>query len=277
MVPLLWRAALLFPVVSLAWAQANARGQISEGASLSNAGVQLRLAGQPAEAIVKFNAAIKIAEADSDDRLLATALSGLGASLIDQGELARAQPVLRRSLALFEKSTGANSLETAEAANNLAMIYRRNGDLAHAEEALERALPVLERHFASASHEMEIAYNNMFILLAEQKRWDEAEPYLHRALHAAYLLPENADRADVEENLALLEAHRGEFTEAVETMRRVIATEERMLGNQAPRLASSLASYATYLRKISQKSEAQRAEQRARVIEGLADKNLARP
>ncbi len=238
--------------------------------SLNNLGVSLRLASRPADAILQFNGAIKLAEASGDNRLLATALGGLGSSLVDQGEFARALPVLRRSLGIFEKITGSDSLETGEAANNLAMAYRKDGDLAQAQAQLERALPLMQMYFDWRSVELEIAFNNMFIVLAEQKKWDQAEPYVYRALEIAKTLPENAQRADIEENVALLQAHRTQYREAAQTMERVIAIEERTLGPENPRLAASLESYAAYLRKISQKTAAQRAEERARGIRRAA-------
>ena len=234
--------------------------------TLNNEGVQLRLASRPADAILKFNAAIEIARNSGDDRLLAAALGGLGSSLVDEGEISRAQPVLRRSLALFEKSTGPDSLECGEAANNLAMVYRKSGDLNHAQELLERALPLMQKFLDPHSQELEIAFNNMFIVLAEQKKWDQGEPYLRQALEISAALPENAAGADVEENLALLESHRGQLHDAVETMQRVIAILEKTLGPANARLAEPLESYAACLRKNSQKAEADQAERRARTI-----------
>jgi Tfp pilus assembly protein PilF len=259
-------AILLSVGAALVWAQAEQES----GASLNNLGAALRLAARPAEAMVKFNAAIKLAEASGDDRLLATALGGLGASLVDQGEFARAEPVLRRSLGIFEKISGPESLETGEAANNLAMVYRKSGELAQAQTQLERALPLMEKCLDARSVELEIGFNNMFIVLAEQKKWDRAEPYLLRALEIARALPDSPERADIEENLALLQAHRGEFHEAAQTMEQVITIEEQTLGPENPRLAGSLESYAGYLKKISHKAEAEQAERRARLIRRAA-------
>src|SRR5580700_8854837 len=150
----------------LACAQDNPGYQ--SAAALNNAGVALRLASRPAEAGEAFSRAIEIAEETGDERLLATALGGLGATLVDQGEFARAQPVLRRSLALFEKTAGPDSLEAGEAAMNLAMAYRRNGDLEQAQAQLERALPLMEKQLGSASPALALAFKNMFIVLAEQ-------------------------------------------------------------------------------------------------------------
>ena len=238
----------------------------ADGRALNNRGVALRLASRPAEAIPEFESAIEIAESSSDQRLLATALAGLGSVLVDLGEFARAQPVLRRSLALFEQCAGPDSLETGEAANNLAMAYRKSGDLAQGREQQERALRLMQQYLDPHSPDLEIADNNMFILLAEQKQWDEAEPYLRRALEIGAALPEDAQLADVKENLSLLQAHHGRFRQAVETMREVIAIEERTLGPQDQRLARSLDRYAGYLKKTSRASAARQAEDRARLI-----------
>lgn len=264
-------ALLLACGALLAFAQSagttlNTGTTLNNGPALNNLGVQMRLSFRPADAIVQFNAAIQLAESSGDDRLLATALGGLGASLVDQGEFARAEPVLRRSLAIFEKITGPDSLETGEAANNLAMTYRKDGDLAHAQAQLERALPLMQMHLDPHSAELEIAFNNMFIVLAEQKHWDQAEPYVRHALEIALMRPEDANRADIEENLALLQAHRAQYRDAVKTMERVIGIEERTLGPDDQRLARSLESYAAYLRKTNQKPQAQQAEQRARLM-----------
>ncbi len=252
----------------LAFAALLARGQANalDGPALNNLGVSLRRASRPAEALPKFNDAIKIAEDSGNDRLLAAALAGLGAALVDLGEFARAQPVLRRSLSIFEKTTGSDSLETGAAANNLAMVYRKTGDFVQAQAQLEHALPLMEKYLGPKSRELEIALNNMFDVLAEQQAWDQAEPYVERALEIAKRLPDDALLADIQENMALLLAHQKQFREAARTMHDVIGLEERILEPDDRRLARSLDTYAGYLKKIGQKSEARRVEERAKTI-----------
>jgi tetratricopeptide (TPR) repeat protein len=245
---------------------AYAQGSAQDAAALNNSGVALRLASRPSEAIGAFNQALKIAEDAGDQRLLATVLGGLGASLVDLGEIARAQPVLRRSLALFEKTAGPDSIEAGEAANNLAMVYRKNGELAQAQVQLDRALPLMERYLGGQSPALAVALKNMFIVLAEQKRWDDAEPYLMRALEIAKALPESFQLAEIEENLALLQAHRGQFHDAAQTMQQVIAIEDHTLRPEDLRVARSLESYSGYLKKINQRAQARQAEDRARAI-----------
>ena len=109
-------------------------------------------------------------------------------------------------------------------------------------------------------------FNNMFVVLAEQKQWDSAEPYLMRAMEIARSLPESIQLAEVEKNLALLEAHRGEFREAAQIMGDVIAIEGRTLSVDDPRIARSLATYSAYFAKINQKAQARQAQERRRAI-----------
>ena len=109
-------------------------------------------------------------------------------------------------------------------------------------------------------------FNNMFVVLAEQKQWDSAEAYLMRAMEIARSLPESVQLAEVEENLALLEAHRGEFREAAQIMGDVIAIEGRMLSVDDPRIAQALATYSGYFAKINQKAQSRQAQERRRAI-----------
>lgn len=177
--------------------------------ALNNLGVALRLAGRPAEADPVFRRALAIAEASNNRRLLATVLGGLGATLVDRTEYARAEPVLRRSLAIFEAAVGPDSLESAEAVNNLAMLYLHTGDLARAQEQLERALPLMEQHLGGFDPSLAIAFNSMFVVLVEQNQWDRAEPFLRRALAIGEeAFPDSAQMSEFKQNLALLNNHR---------------------------------------------------------------------
>jgi len=175
----------------------------------NNLGVALRLAGKPSEADPVFRKALQIAEASGDRRLLATVLDGLGATLVDLEEYDRAEPVLRRSLSLFDATAGPESLESAEALNNLAMLYRHTGDMPRAQDQLERALPLMEKHLGSLDPSLAIALNSMFVILAEQQQWDRAEPFLRRALAIGQeVFPESAQMKEFRENLTLLNNHR---------------------------------------------------------------------
>jgi tetratricopeptide (TPR) repeat protein len=236
-------------------------------ATLNNLGVALRLDARPADAEAAFRRALSIAEECFDQRLLATVLGGLGATLVDQGEGDRAEPVLRRSLAMFEHAVGADSIEASEAGNNLAMLYRRTGNLARAQEQMEHSLPLLQQRLGSDHPELAKALNGMFVILVEQNEWDRAEPYLRRALQIGQqVFPDSIQMAEFRENLALLAAHHGEFQAAASLEGDAIASKQQLLGAKNPQLAESFEAYSGYLKKINQKSEARRAEAQAREI-----------
>ena len=87
-----------------------------------------------------------------------------------------------------------------------------------------------------------------------------------RALEIAKALPESVQLAEIEENMALLEAQRGQFHEAARTMELVIASEDRLLQPDDTRVARSLESYSSYLNKINQRAQARQAQDRAKAI-----------
>jgi hypothetical protein len=60
--------------------------------------------------------------------------------LAAQGRLAEAEPLYRRSLAIYEKALGPEHPNTALVRNNLILFYRRQGREAEA-EALEKRSP----------------------------------------------------------------------------------------------------------------------------------------
>src|SRR5580692_2308714 len=79
---------------------------------LSNLGATLRLEGRYQDAYALSLRALAIAKASGDKRLLAAVLNGLGLALWN--EPARAEPVLRRSLALYEQVGGDDRLGIAK-------------------------------------------------------------------------------------------------------------------------------------------------------------------
>lgn len=76
---------------------------------------------------------------------LATALNALGEVLRNQGDLAKAEPVLRRSLQIRERLLGRNHPAIAESLDNLALVAQDRGDYSQAETLFLRDLKICER------------------------------------------------------------------------------------------------------------------------------------
>lgn len=81
-------------------------------------------------------------KAYGDDPKTAASLNNLGTVLQAQGRFADAEPVLRRSLAIKEKTLGPDSPSTAHTLNNLAQVLVELGRKSEAERYAARAAAI---------------------------------------------------------------------------------------------------------------------------------------
>lgn len=234
---------------------------------LANLAISLHFSARDAEADPLARKAYVIAEQSGDQRLIGAVLNTLGVVLAGEGDTARAEPVLRRSVALIEQSEGADALHVAEAANNLATLYSDTHQYAKAEQQMARVLPIYEEHLGPAHPVLAMALGNMFTIFSDQHREAAGEPYLRRALSIGEkTFPKSLNMANLQHCLAALEASRDNFQEAARLLEKVIATQERLLGPEHPQLAHSLSDYSAVLRHLHQRVEAKQAQNRANLI-----------
>jgi tetratricopeptide (TPR) repeat protein len=227
----------------------------------------LHFEARDAEAELLMQRAYSIAKESGDDLLTGSMLNVLGVVLSGEGQKARAEPVLRRSVALLDQFEDTNALNAARATNNLATLYLDTHQYAKAEEEMTRALPKYERFLGPSDPEMALVLGNMFTIFAAQHRAQEGEPYLQRALTIGRkAFPGSLKMANLEVCLASLEAQRENYKEAAVLLKGVIETQERLLGPEHPEVAHSLAAYATVLHHMHQKTEAKNALNRANMI-----------
>jgi tetratricopeptide (TPR) repeat protein len=234
---------------------------------LSNLALSLHFLARDAEADPLARRAYLLAEQSGDQKLTGKVLNTLGVVLAGEGELARAEPVLRRSVALLEQSEGAEGLDVARAANNLSTLYADTHQFVKAEQELARALPIYEKHLGPELPEYAMALGSMFTILYEQHRVAEGEPYLRRALALGEkMFPHGLNMANLQHCLAALEASRENYKEAARHLEKVVAIQERVLGPEHPLLAHTLVNYSNVLRRLHQKNEAKQAQNRANLI-----------
>ena len=69
--------------------------------------------------------------------------------LYQQGRYADAEPLLKRSLAIYEKALGPDHPDVATSLNNLAVLYSNQGRYADAEPFHKRALAIYEKALGS--------------------------------------------------------------------------------------------------------------------------------
>ena len=236
-----------------------------------NLATVLHLTHREPEAEPLLRRALAIAETSGDRVLLAEALNSLSLTLLDLGETARAEPVLRRAISIFVQLEGEGSIEAAKAANNLAMVYAAEHDYAKAEAELLDAIPIYEAALGPIHPELIAPLNNMFTILGAQNRFDEGEAYLRRALLiAGHESSEGVRVTQLRSNLGSLEAHRGNYAAAAQIFQGVIAEIERMFGPDDPQLAGPLTGYSSALRHLHQRAEARRAGARASALKNAS-------
>lgn len=227
----------------------------------------LHAEGRDLEAYAPAERAASLAEAAGNRSQIAECQTRLGLVLTGLGEYARAEPVLRRSLALYEQEEGPQALHTAVAENNLAALYSDTGRFAMAESQQRRVLPIYEKLAGADSAAFAAALDNMYTILASQRRAEQGEPYLRRALAiASQRFPDTAAMAHLQSCLASLEFNRGHYREAAAILERAIALEERTLGRSHPEVGHTLLCYSAVLSQLHEKPRSEKARREALAI-----------
>ncbi|HEX6623813.1 MAG TPA: tetratricopeptide repeat protein, partial [Pyrinomonadaceae bacterium] len=173
---------------------------------------------------------------------VATALNNLAQLYLVNGDPARAEPLIRRALAVFEKLLGPEHQFVALSLNNLAELYRERGDIARAEPLYRRALAVYEKALGPDHPEVAAVLNNLAVLYQAEGDYARAEPLIRRALavrenafgpgHRLVALSLN--------NLADIYHGEGALGRAEPLYRRALAVYEKALGPDHPEVATAL-------------------------------------
>ena len=92
------------------------------------------------------------------------------------------EPLMRRALAIDEKSFGPEHPKVAIRLNNLAMLFQDTNRLKEAEPLMRHALAINEKSFGPEHPEVARCLNNLALLFYNSNRIDEAEPLMRRAV-----------------------------------------------------------------------------------------------
>jgi tetratricopeptide (TPR) repeat protein len=101
--------------------------------------------------------------------------------LQDTNRLSEAEPLMRRALAIDEKSFGPEHPNVAIRLNNLASLLQ-DTNLGEAEPPYRRALTIDEKNFGTEHPKVALRLNNLAQFLTDISRLTEAEPLMRRAL-----------------------------------------------------------------------------------------------
>ncbi len=213
----------------------------------------------------KWNEVLEIARSHEDRRSEAIALRGLGSLWTSAGELARAEPLLRRSLSITQDDPAAPPQEVATARGDLARLYLDENKLALAEEQWLEALKIYQTELGDQHPQVALTKEMLAALYAQRGETDSARNYANQALETMKcLFGENSMPAAVAyANHATVQERAHDLNAAAEDYARAFAIM-RGLGSNSPAERVLLERYARLLKVMHHDRESREISTLAR-------------
>jgi tetratricopeptide (TPR) repeat protein len=196
-------------------------------------------------------------------------VNSVGHLLHVKAELAEAEVLMRRALAIIEQKHGPTDPQIAVYINNLAAVLIASNSLGEAELLFRRALAINEQSHDSDHPTVAISLNNLAALLQKINRPEEAELLFRRALaidEQSYG-PDHPTVAIRLNNLASVLWAINRPEEAESLFRRALAIDEQSYGPDHPTVAISLNNLAGLLRATNRLKDAEVLFRRALAID----------
>lgn len=227
--------------------------------------------GDYAQAEQSFIAAIREATLlGADNARLATSLSNLAQLKYRQKDLAQAEALFRRSLAIRERVLDGDHVGLVQNINNLAALHYTRGELAQAEPLFRRALDISEKTLGESHPDVAVTLSNLARLCFRKNDFSSAAPLLLRLLsikeHA--LGPDHPEVAAIVASLAKVRAAEGDLNAAEQLARRALASKESAAKADDPSLAPSLEALADVLAGRGKHDEERQLRERAVRLRG---------
>jgi tetratricopeptide (TPR) repeat protein len=128
--------------------------------------------------------ALALAREQQSAQREADALRGLGLTWLEAGNPSRAEPLLRRSLGIFENDAATPPVALAATLTCIAQCYRLEDKLALAEDALTRALALNRQSFGETHPQVAFIMERLAEIYAQRHSFDQARAYSDRAIAA---------------------------------------------------------------------------------------------
>jgi tetratricopeptide (TPR) repeat protein len=180
-----------------------------------------------------------------------------------------AEPLMRRALAIDERTYHPLDPAVSTRLNNLGELLYQTNRVAEAEPLMRRALAIDENAYGLNHPIVAIRLNNLAQLLRQTNRLSEAEPLMHRALaiNEAVLGTDHPNVATDLNNLAGLLRATKRFSEAELLYRRAVLIDEKNYGPKHPEVAMDLSNLAVLLQDTNRVAEAESLIRRALAID----------
>jgi tetratricopeptide (TPR) repeat protein len=202
-----------------------------------------------------------------DDPRLAYTLDYLGTLNLQEHEPAKAEPMVLRSLKIFEKTKGAASEEALESAGRLGESYDQRQFWAKSEPLYRR---IVDSGRGDAMQQS-VDLNNLAVSLDAQSKQDEALKLYAQALELRekQLGPESAELPELLNNEARVYYMKGDFGAAEKLYGRSVAIDSKL---KSPLLADDYERMAPVLHKQGREAEALALEAQAAKLTQAAGK-----
>lgn len=255
----------------------------SQAACQSLLGDSLLYQGRFAAAAAAYESALSILEpllAPSDPRL-AGPVADLAYALKHAGQFSRAEPLMKRAIALSASAGGPQAHSTAEYRRRLGSLYVETGRNAEAEPLLRGALADFEKLYGAESGKVAETLYTLGSSLVEQDRMAEAEPTFKRivAIREKLSGKDSPHAAAALRYLGAIASAAGEEEKAADYYVRSLAATEKKYGRRHLATANAMSFLANSFRRQGnlEKAEAllRESAETARLAVGARHKTYA--
>ena len=172
----------------------------------------------------RWNEVLEMARSQHDEISEAIASRGLASMWLSAGDLARAEPLLRRSVSIMETNPEATPVDLANALSSMGLLYRARNKLMLAETAWSKALALERTAYGDIHPQVAWLMEMLADVYSARGERDMARDYATRALDAMKrVLGEDAlptaaafaNRATVEQRASDLEAAAKDYARAL--------------------------------------------------------------
>jgi CHAT domain-containing protein/Tfp pilus assembly protein PilF len=185
--------------------------------------------------------------------------------LFRAGKFKEARPLAERQLAIHERVSGAEHIDTATSVNNLAIICSISGDQAKAELLFQRSLTIREKTLGPRHLDVAQSLNNLARIYNDRGDYTKAESFYERALpiFEEALGSEHPVVAQILNNLAIVYNIRNNYERAEQLGERALAVREKVLGPEHPEVAQSSSNLGTFYKDRGDYAKAEPLYERA--------------
>jgi CHAT domain-containing protein len=255
--PSLW--SLLASALLLAGVLAPQEPATGDWAALDAQATQLYNQGNLPKAIDAAQQALRLAASPQES---GRSLDRLGFLLYTSGNLADGEKYLRQSLDVRDRAPGADSLEYAETANDLAMVLRDLRKLDEAKTLAQRAVAIRQRALGNTDPHVAESLNTLGTVYGFTGEYETAIANFERALAIHELRPA-ADRATEEYGTLCINAagtyqRLGKYELSELTFIKGLDALRIKPGEQHPAYAASVLAFAALKVDLGRFTEAER-------------------